>query len=212
MAAAACSHNETCHAETVPTETERDEPTGTEPVVSAEELLGLVARGDQAAFGEFYDRLAPRVLGLVRRLLIDHAQAEEVTQEVFLEIWQSAARFEPNKGKASTWTLTMAHRRAIDRIRSAQAGRNRDIKVGIRDLAPDYDQVAEQVEVRVEHERVEQAMQRLSEVQRQAVSLAHYGGYSHSEIAAKLGIPIGTVKTRLRDGMIRLREELGVQT
>ncbi|KQV07583.1 ECF RNA polymerase sigma factor SigK [Leifsonia sp. Root112D2] len=196
----------------MPTETERDEPTGADFAVSTEELLGRVAQGDQAAFGEFYDRLAPRVLGLVRRLLVDHAQAEEVTQEVFLEIWQSAARFEPNKGKASTWTLTMAHRRAIDRIRSAQAGRNRDIKVGIRDLAPEYDQVAEQVEVRVEHERVEQAMQRLSDVQRQAVSLAYYGGYSHSEIAATLAVPIGTVKTRLRDGMIRLREELGVES
>lgn len=208
----ACSRNGTCHAGEVPTETERDEPTGADFAVSTEELLGRVAQGDQTAFGEFYDRLAPRVLGLVRRLLVDHAQAEEVTQEVFLEIWQSAARFEPNKGKASTWTLTMAHRRAIDRIRSAQAGRNRDIKVGIRDLAPEYDQVAEQVEVRVEHERVEQAMQRLSDVQRQAVSLAYYGGYSHSEIAATLAVPIGTVKTRLRDGMIRLREELGVES
>lgn len=208
----ACSRNGTCHAGEVPTETERDEPTGADFAVSTEELLGRVAQGDQTAFGEFYDRLAPRVLGLVRRLLVDHAQAEEVTQEVFLEIWQSAARFEPNKGKASTWTLTMAHRRAIDRIRSAQAGRNRDIKVGIRDLAPEYDHVAEQVEVRIEHERVEQAMQRLSDVQRQAVSLAYYGGYSHSEIAATLAVPIGTVKTRLRDGMIRLREELGVES
>lgn len=196
--------------EPVPTETERS--LGAEPAapVPAEDLLLSVARGDQMAFSELYDRLAPRVLGLVRRLVRDHAQSEEVTQEVFLEIWQSASRFEPNKGGASTWILTMAHRRAIDRIRSAQAGRDRDTRVGIRDYRPEYDHVAETVEIRVEHERVEVAMQGLSEAQRQAISLAYYGGYSHSEIAEKLSVPIGTVKTRLRDGMIRLRSKLGV--
>lgn len=196
----------------MPTETDRDEPGETETSVTADELLAQVASGDQAAFGAFYDQLAPRVFGLVRRLLVDHAQAEEVTQEVFLEAWQSAGRFDPNKGRASTWMLTMAHRRAIDRIRSAQAARNRDIVVGIRDLGPEFDQVAEQVEVRVEHERVEQAMRQLSDAQRQALSLAYDGGLTHSEIAENLGIPIGTVKTRLRDGMMRLRDELGVRS
>ena len=104
----------------------------------------------------------------------------------------------------------MAHRRAVDRIRSSQAGRNRDTRIAIRDLAVEYDQVAEIVEVRIEHERVEKAMSRLTELQRQAVSLAYYGGYSHSEVAELLRIPLGTVKTRLRDGMIRLRDEMGV--
>ena len=104
----------------------------------------------------------------------------------------------------------MAHRRAVDRIRSSQAGRNRDTRIAIRDLAVEYDQVAEIVEVRIEHERVEKAMSRLTELQRQAVSLAYYGGYSHSEVAELLRIPLGTVKTRLRDGMIRLRHEMGV--
>lgn len=175
-----------------------------------EELLGRVAQGDQSAFGELYDQIAPRVLGLVKRLLVDHAQSEEVTQEIFLEIWQSAARYEPTRGGASTWILTMAHRRAVDRIRSSQAGRDRDTKIGIRDLAVAYDHVAETVEVRMEHERVERAMTRLTELQRQAVSLAYYGGFSHSEVADMLHIPLGTVKTRLRDGLIRLRDELGV--
>ncbi|WP_111718473.1 ECF RNA polymerase sigma factor SigK [Homoserinimonas sp. OAct 916] len=174
------------------------------------QLLGQVSGGDQDAFGELYDRFAPRVLGLVRRLLLDHAQAEEVTQEVFLEVWQSAGRFDPNKGRGATWIMTMAHRRAIDRIRSAQASRNRDTRVGIRDLEPGYDEVAENVEVVIEHERVKAAMARLSEAQRQAVSLAYYGGLTHSEIAAEIEAPIGTVKTRLRDGMIRLRDDLGV--
>lgn len=177
---------------------------------SQEELLGRVAQGDQAAFGELYDQIAPRVLGLVRRLLIDHAQSEEVTQEIFLEIWQTATRFEATRGGASAWIMTMAHRRAVDRIRASQAGRDRDQRMGIRDLAVEYDQVSEAAEVRIEHERVKKAMSRLTQLQREALSLAYYGGYSHSEVAERLQIPLGTVKTRLRDGMIRLRDELGV--
>jgi RNA polymerase sigma-70 factor (ECF subfamily) len=177
---------------------------------SKEELLGRVAQGDETAFGDLYDQMAPRVLGLVKRLLVDHAQSEEVTQEIFLEIWQSASRYEAQRGGASTWILTMTHRRAVDRIRSSQSGRDRDTKIGIRDLAVEYDQVSETVETRIEHERVEKAMSRLTELQRQAISLAYYGGLSHSEVAERLRIPLGTVKTRLRDGMIRLRDELGV--
>lgn len=175
-----------------------------------ESLLARITGGDQAAFGALYDEISARVFGLVRRLLVDHAQSEEVTQEVFLEIWQNASRYEPSKGGASTWILTMAHRRAIDRIRSSQSGRDRDVKIGIRDYVSDYDNVADTVETTIEHERVKEAMTQLTELQRQAVSLAYYGGYSHSEVATMLSVPIGTVKTRLRDGMIRLRDELGV--
>jgi RNA polymerase sigma-70 factor, ECF subfamily len=177
---------------------------------SKEELLSRVARGDQAAFGELYDQVAPRVLGLVKRLLIDHSQSEEVTQEIFLEIWQTASRYEASRGGALTWIMTMTHRRAVDRIRASQAGRDRDTRIGIRDLEVEYDHVAETVEARIEHERVEKAMTRLTELQRQAVSLAYFGGYSHSEVADMLHVPLGTVKTRLRDGMIRLRDEMGV--
>lgn len=180
------------------------------PAARQQDLLERVARGDQQAFSELYDTISPRVFGLIKRLLRDHAQSEEVTQEVFLEIWQTATRFDPNKGGAATWMLTMAHRRAVDRVRASQASRVRDIRIGIRDHKVDYDHVSETVEVRLEHERVERAMARLTELQRQAVSLAYYGGYSHSEVAEMLSVPIGTVKTRLRDGMIRLRDELGV--
>jgi RNA polymerase sigma-70 factor (ECF subfamily) len=182
------------------------------PAADLDALLIRTASGDQDAFSRFYDLTASRVLGLIRRLLIDSAQSEEVAQEVFLEAWQSAARFDPNKGRAQTWILTMAHRRAVDRIRASQASRDRDTAIGIRDLPTAYDQVAETVEVRVEHERVEVAMAKLSEPQRRAVTLAYYGGLSQSEVAAELGIPLGTAKTRLRDAMIRLREELGVTT
>lgn len=181
----------------------------TEPA-SKEELLSRVAKGDEAAFGELYDQTAPRVLGLVKRLLVDHSQSEEVTQEIFLEIWQTASRYEPGRGGALTWIMTMAHRRAVDRIRASQAGRDRDSRIGIRDLEVEYDHVAETVEVRIEHERVEKAMTRLTQLQRQAVTLAYFGGYSHSEVAEMLHVPLGTVKTRLRDGMIRLRDEMGV--
>jgi RNA polymerase sigma-70 factor (ECF subfamily) len=178
--------------------------------LTQDQLLARVAQGDQAAFATLYDQIAPRVLGLVRRLLRDHAQSEEVTQEIFLEIWQTATRYDSNKGGASTWIMTMAHRRAVDRVRASQASRDRDTKIGIRDYDAQYDNVSETVQTRVEHERVEKAMLRLTELQRQAVSLAYYGGYSHSEVATLLSVPIGTVKTRLRDGMIRLRDELGV--
>lgn len=178
--------------------------------LSIESLLREVAGGSRTAFAEVYDRVSPRVLGLVIRLLRDRAQSEEVTQEVFLEIWQQAGRFDANRGSGMAWVLTMAHRRAVDRIRSSQKSHERDLRIGIRDIERDFDGVAESVEIRVENERVKRAMGRLTPLQREAVILAYYGGYSHREMAQILGIPLGTVKTRLRDGMIRLRDELGV--
>jgi len=183
---------------------------GSAALSSNEELLQRVATGDRSAFAELYDGTAPRVFGLVKRLLRDHAQSEEVTQEIFLEIWQTAARYDPNKGGAMAWMLTMTHRRAVDRVRASQASRDRDVRIGIRDHAAAFDSVVENVEVLIESERVKAAMMRLTELQRQAVQLAYFGGYSHREVSAMLSVPIGTVKTRLRDGMIRLRDELGV--
>jgi RNA polymerase sigma-70 factor (ECF subfamily) len=178
--------------------------------LSIESLLRDVADGDRGAFAQVYDRISARVLGLVTRVLRDRAQSEEVTQEVFLEIWQQAAKFDANRGSGMSWVLTMAHRRAIDRIRASQKSHDRDLKIGIRDFESDVDDVAHSVEIRVENERVKHAMSRLTPLQREAVVLAYYGGYTHSEMAQVLGIPLGTVKTRLRDGMIRLRDELGV--
>ncbi|MEO5535641.1 MAG: ECF RNA polymerase sigma factor SigK [Pseudolysinimonas sp.] len=180
--------------------------------LSIENLLMEVAAGDRTAFAEVYDRISNRVMGLVTRLLRDRAQSEEVTQEIFLEIWQSAGKFDLTRGSGISWVLTIAHRRAVDRIRASQKSHERDLKIGIRDMERDFDSVSELVEIRIENERVKRSMSRLTALQREAVILAYYGGYSHNEMASILGIPLGTVKTRLRDGMIRLRDELGVNS
>ena len=194
----------------VPRDRDTDPMIDATPAMRLQQLLARVAVGDKVAFGDLYDEVAPRVFGLVKRLLVDHSQSEEVTQEIFLEVWQSASRFDPNKGGATTWILTMAHRRAVDRVRASQSSRDRDVKIGIRNHETDYDNVSSTVETRVEHEKVEKAMGRLTELQRQAIQLSYYGGYSNSEVAEILSVPTGTVKTRIRDGMIRLRDEMGV--
>ncbi|GAB3602616.1 ECF RNA polymerase sigma factor SigK [Microbacterium aureliae] len=183
---------------------------GDDPVDHVGILLGRIAAGDQRAFARLYDMISPRVFGLILRVLVDRAQSEEVLQEVFLEIWQSASRFAPNKGQGRSWVLTIAHRRAVDRVRSSQASTDRDVRVGVRDLAVAHDGVAEQVELRMEGERVTQALASLPDPQREALTLAYYGGYSQSEIAVLVGAPLGTIKTRMRDGLSRLRAQMGV--
>lgn len=176
----------------------------------AADLLVRIADGDQQAFAGLYDMLSSRVFGLILRVLVDRSQSEEVLQEVFLEVWQSASKFAPNKGQGRSWVLTIAHRRAVDRVRSAQSGRDRDVRVGMRDLNTPVESVAEAVELRIEGRRVAQALTELPESQREALTLAYYGGYSQSEIAALVGAPLGTIKTRMRDGLRRLRTEMGV--
>ena len=176
----------------------------------AAELLVRVASGDQAAFAQLYDLLSARVFGLVLRVLVNRSQSEEVLQEVFLEVWQSAARFAPNKGQGRTWVFTIAHRRAVDRVRASQASADRDVKAGLRDLGVAHDSVAEQVELGMAGQQVVSALGTLPDAQRETIVLAYYGGYSQSEIAALVGSPLGTIKTRMRDGLARLRNEMGV--
>ncbi|MBP2436553.1 ECF RNA polymerase sigma factor SigK [Microbacterium amylolyticum] len=180
-----------------------------DPVDHVAELLLRIAEGDQRAFAELYDMLSGRVFGLILRVLVDRSHSEEVLQEVFLEIWQSARRFSPKKGQGRTWVLTMTHRRAVDRVRSAQASTDRDVRVGFRDLDVAFDAVSEDVELRWEGRRVVEALRQLPEIQREALTLAYYGGYSQSEIAALTGAPLGTIKTRMRDGLSRLRTTMG---
>lgn len=175
-----------------------------------EDLIRLVALGDEAAFEELYDAVAPRVYGLVKRVVRDPAQSQEVTQEIFVDIWQQAARFDVDRGQAMSWILVIAHRRAVDRVRASQASKDRDLRQGIKEYQETYDDVADTVEIAMESERVHKALATLTKPQQEAISLAYYGGYTHQEVAVLLKIPVGTVKTRIRDGMIRLRDKLGV--
>lgn len=177
-----------------------------------EQLMAAVARGDQAAFGELYDRVGGTVHGVIRKVVRDPAQSEEVTQEVMVEVWRTAVRFDSDKGSVRTWILTMAHRRAIDRVRSEQSSRDRTERVGHRDQVRAFDEVAEEVEVRFEHDQVREALSTLTELQREAVELAYYQGYTYREVSELLDTPLGTIKTRMRDGLIRLRDAMGVTT
>jgi len=175
-----------------------------------EELLADVANGDDAAFERLYDIVAGPVFGVVRRVVRDTAQSEEVTQEVLVELWRNAKRYDPAQGGALNWALTMAHRRAVDRVRSAQAAANREERVGALSADRAFDVVAEAVAARLEHEQVRRCLDMLTKLQNESVILAYYGGNTYREVAELLKTPIGTVKTRLRDGLIRLRDCLGV--
>jgi RNA polymerase sigma-70 factor, ECF subfamily len=170
--------------------------------------IGLVARGDAAAFEAVYELLGPSVFGIVQRVIRDPAQSEEVTQEVMLEVWRTAAKFDASRGSATAWVLTLAHRRAVDRVRSVQKESERERRTAAADVP--YDEVTEAVESRLERERVRRCLGLLTELQRESVTLAYYGGYTYGQVAILLGIPTGTVKTRMRDALIRLRDCLGV--
>lgn len=185
-------------------------PPTTSPDEALVALMRRVAQGDEQAFAQLYDVLSPSVYGLVLRVLRDPAQSQEVAQEVMVELWRQATRFDPEKGSVKGYVLTMAHRRAVDRVRSAQASTDRELRVGQASQDREYDEVAEAVENRLEVQQVRRALRVLTELQREAVQLAYYGGYTHREVSELLGVPLGTVKTRLRDGLIRLRDEMGV--
>jgi RNA polymerase sigma-70 factor (ECF subfamily) len=172
------------------------------------DLLASVARGEHAAFAVLYDRVAPTVYGTVRRVLRDPAQSEEVTQEVLLEAWRTAVRFDPTRGSALAWLTTIAHRRAVDRVRAERSAVEREQRVQFVDVA--YDAVAEAAHTNLEGERVRRCLRALTDLQRESVVLAYYGGYTYREVAVLLDTPIGTIKTRMRDGLIRLRDCLGV--
>ncbi len=172
------------------------------------DLLVASGKGDRAAFSEFYDRAISRVIGVCIRVIRDRSLAEEVAQEVMVEAWTKADRFDPERGSASGWIATLAHRRSVDRVRSEQASRDRDQRVSLRDHQPPFDVVADEVAVRLEHWQVRDALERLTERQREAIELAYYGGHTYRDVARVLGIPEGTAKSRLRDGLARLRDNL----
>ena len=174
------------------------------------DLLRRSAKGDQVAFSSLYDATAARVYGLVLRVVRDPAQAEEVTQECFLDFWRQAGRFDPARGSAVSWLLTIAHRKGVDRVRSAEAANRRDTTYHRSSGDVDHDVTAEAATDALEAKRVRSAMTTLTPVQREALELAYFGGYTHTEVATMLDLPVGTAKTRIRDGLIRLRDAMGV--
>lgn len=174
------------------------------------ELLTRSSRGDSQAFAAFYDATSARAYGLAVRVVRDPAQAEEVAQEAYLEVWRTAARFRSEKGSAIGWLLTIVHRKAVDRVRSAEAAGRRDTSYQQHDHPVVHDTTAEAVEASMEARRVRSALGELTAVQREALELAYFGGYTHTEVARMLDLPVGTAKTRIRDGLIRLRDALGV--
>jgi RNA polymerase sigma-70 factor (ECF subfamily) len=169
------------------------------------DLVALSARGHEDAFAELYDLTAARIHGVALWALRSADQAAEVTQEVFVEVWRQAGRYSPEKGSVMAWMTTMAHRRAVDRVRSVSSEVARDERYAAATADRAVDDVWAGVEQRLDAERVRKGVASLTAIQREAIMLAYFGGYSQSQVAQLLNLPLGTVKTRIRDGMIGLR-------
>lgn len=172
-------------------------------------LIDRVALGDEHAFANLYEIIVGPIFGIVTRILRDHARSEEVTQEILLEIWLKAAQFSAQGGNVMSWATTIAHRRAIDRVRYEQAACNREDLAEQLEIRRPVDDVVETTMAKLEQRQVRKALGSLTELQRQSIVLAYYENYSCREVSEALDTPVGTVKTRVRDGLIRLRACLG---
>lgn len=176
--------------------------------VTALDLLSRVATGDVASFALLYRQTSPRIYGLTLRVLRSPEHAAEVTQEVYLEVWRQAGRYNASRGSALTWMSTIAHRRAVDRVRAVAATTTRDQRYAFVTLLEDVDGVWDSVAARSDAARLRQALGQLSVLQRESLTLAYFGGHTQSEIASLLDIPLGTVKTRIRNALTVLRRTL----
>ena len=174
------------------------------------DLLLRVARQDRTAFALFYEQTSKRVYGLARRVLIDPDLSEDATQEVYLQVWNTADRFNPALGSPIAWLMTLAHRRAVDKVRSEQSATDREARYGAATQTIDHDDVVDTVTQRLEAESVVRCLDTLTETQRESVKLAYYGGLTYREVAEKLGVAVPTIKSRIRDGLLRLKTCLGV--
>jgi len=175
------------------------------------DLMARSARGHEDAFAELYDLTANRIHAIILRVLRSPDHAAEVTQEVYVEVWRQSARYSPDKGSVIGWMTTMAHRRAVDRVRSVSSETARDERYAYSGTVREVDQVWDSVEQKIDVERVRKGMASLTTIQREALTLAYFGGYTQSQVAQLLKLPLGTVKTRIRDGLIGLRDALGVE-
>ncbi|WP_079072753.1 ECF RNA polymerase sigma factor SigK [Streptomyces canus] len=169
-----------------------------------DQLLVHAADGDEEAFAGLYEALVHTVMGLACRVVQDKAQAEEVTQDVMVEVWRTAKQFQPARGAARNWVLTLAHRRAVDRVRSVTAGRARELRAAVREQERSFDTVAEEVEVREEQRVVFRCLTQLARELRLPLVLAYYEGLTYAEVAEALSTPPGTIKSRMRQGLKRL--------
>lgn len=177
----------------------------------ADDLLVAVGRGDEAAFDALYPRVAGSVYGLARRILRDPDLAQDVAQETLVEVWRQAPRFDPALGSAMGWVMTIAHRRAVDRVRREQTQSGLAARSRAVHETPLADEVTHAVERSIDAARVRRALAELSQAQREAIELAYWRGLTHREVSAALDVPLGTAKTRIRDGLIRLRDALRVE-
>jgi RNA polymerase sigma-70 factor, ECF subfamily len=178
--------------------------------LSDEALVALVARGDESALGELYDRVGRVAYGLAYRVLRDERLAEDAVQEGFLAAWRTAAGFSASRAKASTWLLTLVHRRAVDLVRREERRRAEPLPEGDREV-PASPAAEEAAWLRFDRERVQEALRTLPDAQRETIELAYYGGFTQSELAERLGLPLGTIKSRMFSGLARLRELLDDQ-
>jgi RNA polymerase sigma factor (sigma-70 family) len=174
--------------------------------LSDEALPGLVARGDEAALAELYDRFGRVAYGLALRIVRDATLAEDAVQDAFLAAWRTAVSFDPGRGKTSTWLLTLVHRRAVDVVRREERRRADPLDT---DPASGSESTDETAAVRAQRRAVQSALAQLPPEQRQALELAYYGGLSQSELAERLGVPVGTVKSRMFAALAKLRDLLG---
>jgi RNA polymerase sigma factor (sigma-70 family) len=177
--------------------------------LSDEALVALVARGDEQALAALYDRVGRVAYGIAYRILRDDRLAEDAVQEGFLAVWRSAVTFSADRGKASTWIVTLVHRKAVDIVRREQRRRAEPLEVGpAQDVADPSGSAEDEAWLVFERDRVQSALRALPDAQRETLELAYYGGYSQSELASKLGVPLGTIKSRMFAGLARLREVL----